>query len=88
MPREVVCGEENQPFAHRTDLGWSIVSYGDPGEHYGDVLGVSHRILVRKVFPQLKVPDQLKSEVHFVFRTQIKETIAPRRCWSQISMSG
>lgn len=25
MPREVVIGEENQPFAQKTDLGWSIV---------------------------------------------------------------
>lgn len=77
MPREVVCGKENEPFAQRTDLGWSIVSYGDPGEHYGDAFGVSHRIIVKQVVPQLKVPDQLKDEVHYVFRTQIKETLAP-----------
>ncbi|KAL2091637.1 hypothetical protein ACEWY4_013900 [Coilia grayii] len=76
VPREVVCGEESQPFAQRTDLGWNIVSYGDPGEHYGDVFGVSHHIIVRPVIPQLMAPDQLKGEVNFVFRTQIKETIA------------
>ncbi|XP_029682376.1 uncharacterized protein [Takifugu rubripes] len=33
MPREVVIGEENQPFAQRTDLGWSIVSYGEQKEN-------------------------------------------------------
>ncbi|XP_073671819.1 uncharacterized protein [Paramisgurnus dabryanus] len=76
MPREVVCGEENQPFAQKTDLGWSIVSYGNPGEHYGDAHAVSHRIIVRQVIPQLEVLDQLKGEVHFVSKTQIKEMVA------------
>lgn len=38
MPREVVCGEDNQPFAQKTDVGWSTVSYGDPGEHYSDAV--------------------------------------------------
>ena len=75
MLREVVCGEENQPFAQKTDLGWSIVSYGDPCEHYGDALGVSHCIIVRQVTPETKPTVKLKSEVHFVCKTRIKEMI-------------
>ncbi len=64
MPREVVCGEESQPFAQKTDLGWSIVSYGDPGEHYGDAIGVSHRIIVKQVMPKVNAMVKLKGEVH------------------------
>lgn len=77
MPREVVCGKENQPFAQKTDLGWSIVSYGDPGEHEGDAIGVSHRIIVRQVTPEPNPAVKLKSEVHFVCNTRIKEVVTP-----------
>lgn len=77
LPREVVCGEENQPFAQKTDLGWSIVSYGDPTEHYSDAIGVSHRIIVRQVTPEPKPSVKLKSEVHYVCKTHLKEVITP-----------
>lgn len=77
MPREVVCGEENQPFAQKTDLVWSIVSYGDSCEHYGDANGVSCRIIVRQVMPEPKPSVTLKGEVHYVCKTQIKEMITP-----------
>nr|XP_054593152.1 uncharacterized protein LOC107396330 isoform X2 [Nothobranchius furzeri] len=77
MPREVVCGEDNQPFAQKTDVGWSIVSYGDPSENYSDAIGVSHRIIVRQVIPEPKVTSNLKSNVHYVFKTRIKELTAP-----------
>ncbi|TWW62878.1 hypothetical protein D4764_04G0015250 [Takifugu flavidus] len=53
MPREVVIGEENQPFAQRTDLGWSIV------------------------IPAHKPTVKLKSEVHYVCNTRIKEVVTP-----------
>ena len=77
MPREVVIGEENQPFAQKTDLGWSIVSYGEPKENEGDAIGVSHRIIVRQVTPVHKPTVKLKSEVHYVCNTRIKELITP-----------
>ena len=77
MPREVVIGEENQPFAQKTDLGWSIVSYSDPSEHEGDAIGVSHRIIVKQVTPYLKPTVKLKGEVHYVCNTRIKEMITP-----------
>ncbi|KAK0144664.1 hypothetical protein N1851_017006 [Merluccius polli] len=77
MPREVVCGEGNQPFAQRTDLSWSIVSYVNPFEHDCDAIGVSHRIIVKQVIPQPNPPVHLKGEVHFVLKTQIKEIVTP-----------
>lgn len=77
MPREVVCGEESQPFAQKTDLGWSIVSYGDPGEHYGDAIGVSHRIIVKQVMPEVNAMVKLKGEVHYVCNTKVSEMVTP-----------
>ncbi|KAL3970370.1 KRAB domain-containing zinc finger protein [Sarotherodon galilaeus] len=77
MPREVVSGEDNQPFAQETDVGWSIVSYGDPGERYSDAIGVSHRIIVKQVTPEPKVTSKLKSKVHYVLKTRIKEMTTP-----------
>ncbi|XP_040928808.1 uncharacterized protein LOC114866078 isoform X1 [Betta splendens] len=77
LPREVVCGEENQPFAQKTDLGWSIVSYVAPFEHHGDDIGISHRIIVKRVMPESTPTAKLKSEVHYVCKTQIKELTTP-----------
>ncbi|XP_067369271.1 uncharacterized protein [Channa argus] len=77
LPREVVSGEENQPFAQKTDLGWSIVSYGVPCENYGDAIGVSHRIIVKQVIPEPTTIVKLRSEVHYVCKTQIKEMTIP-----------
>ena len=77
MPQEVVCGEENQPFAQKTDLGWSIVSYGAPSERYGDAFGVSHRIIVKLVVPETPSIVKLKGEVHYVCNTEVREMVTP-----------
>ncbi|KAI3356834.1 hypothetical protein L3Q82_003487 [Scortum barcoo] len=73
LPREIVPGEENHPFAQRTDLGWSIVGCSNPAKDYGDAIGISHRIIVRQVTPATQPPTKLKGEVHFVCRTQVRE---------------
>ena len=73
MPCEVVCGKGNQPFAQRTVLGWSVVSYGEPCE---SEIGVSHHIAVEPVTPELSNP-KLKTEVCAVFKDLIKESVAP-----------
>lgn len=49
VPRQVVSGEERQPFALKTDLGWSVIGYGNPHIDYGDLIGVSHHVLVKRV---------------------------------------
>ena len=51
VPRQVVSGEENQPFALKTDLGWSAVGYGNLCLDYGDVIGLSHQVIVKQVLP-------------------------------------
>ncbi|XP_039859773.1 uncharacterized protein LOC120716337 isoform X2 [Simochromis diagramma] len=77
MPREVVCGEENQPYAQRTDLGWSIISYCDSCDTGNDVIGVSHCIIVKQVIPETESPTKLKNKVHYICKTQVKEVTFP-----------
>ncbi|KAJ8375844.1 hypothetical protein SKAU_G00064240 [Synaphobranchus kaupii] len=73
LPREILSGEENHPYAQRTDLGWSIIGYSDPASDYSDAIGTSHRIIVRQVTPAVQPSVELKTEVHFVCKTQVKE---------------
>ncbi|XP_057709746.1 uncharacterized protein LOC130927761 [Corythoichthys intestinalis] len=77
VPREIVSGKENQPFGQRTDLGWSIVGFGNPSLDYGDAIGVSHQIIVKQVMPSIQPSSSLTSQVHYVCRTQIKEMVTP-----------
>ncbi|KAI3376732.1 hypothetical protein L3Q82_000002 [Scortum barcoo] len=77
LPREVVAGKDNEPFAQRTDLGWSIVGCVNPCVDYGDAIGSSHRVVVRQVTPYQQSPANLTSEVRYVCRTHVKEVITP-----------
>lgn len=79
LPRDVIMGNENQPYAQRSLLGWSIIGYSNTGvDHdHEDEIGVSHRVVVKRVLPTIKPSSELKSEVHFVYRTQVKEMITP-----------
>ncbi|XP_037113011.1 uncharacterized protein LOC119126082 isoform X2 [Syngnathus acus] len=62
LPREVVSGKDNEPFAQRTDLGWSIVGCADPCVDYGDAIGSSHRIVVKQVITPPEVIKALESD--------------------------
>nr|XP_054594598.1 uncharacterized protein LOC129162115 isoform X2 [Nothobranchius furzeri] len=73
LPREVVSGQDNEPFAQRTDLGWSIVGHGNPCVEYGDAIGIRYRIVVRQVKPKVDAALNLKGEVHYVNRSKVKE---------------
>lgn len=77
LPREVVSGKDGQPFAQRTDLGWSIVGCSNPCIDYGDAIGLSHRIVVKEVTPIPKCPHSLTTEVQYSCRRQIKELATP-----------
>ncbi|CAI5654355.1 unnamed protein product [Oreochromis niloticus] len=84
VPREVVSGRENQPFVQKTDLGWSIVGYGNPCLDYGDAFGISHQVIVKEVVPDIQPSSNLTNKVHYVYRTQIKEIISP----TEVILSG
>lgn len=73
LPREVLAGTENQPYAQLTDLGWSIVGCSYQVHNQSDVIGTSHRVIVREVTPTVQQLVELRQEVHFVCRTQVKE---------------
>lgn len=77
LPREVVSGKDGQPFAQRTDLGWSIVGCSNPCIDYGDAVGLSHRIVVKEVTPILKSSHGLTTEVRYSCQRQIKELATP-----------
>nr|XP_057941354.1 uncharacterized protein LOC131137424 [Doryrhamphus excisus]XP_057941355.1 uncharacterized protein LOC131137424 [Doryrhamphus excisus] len=79
LPRDVITGSETQPYAQRSVLGWSIIGYSSNDIDYDheDEIGVSHRIIIKKVFPAIKPSLEIKSEVQFVCRTQVKEIITP-----------
>lgn len=49
LPRDVIMGDEDQPYAQRSALGWSIIgcSNADIDCSHEDEIGVSHRIIVK-----------------------------------------
>lgn len=73
LPRDVLSGKEDQPFAHRSVLGWSIIGYNNYHDDYEDEIGVSHRIIVKQDLPAVETSHKLKPKVHFVCRNKIKE---------------
>ncbi|KAL6459770.1 hypothetical protein MHYP_G00315290 [Metynnis hypsauchen] len=77
LPREVVPGKDNEPFAQKTDLGWSIVGCVSPCVDYGDAIGSSHKIITKFVKPQFQTSKNLTTEVKYIYRTQVKEFISP-----------
>ena len=48
-PRQVITTEDQEPYAQKTDLGWSIVGCVKPSHDLNDVAGYSHRIAVKEM---------------------------------------
>jgi len=80
VPREVIPGSHDDPYALRTDLGWGIVGRVRWGpDHDGDVFGVTNRIITRTV-PESGVLSVVKSASRrclFTLGTKTKEIINP-----------
>lgn len=53
LPRHVIMGDEDQPHAQRSALGWSITGRSETDIDHGheDEIGVSHRIIIKQVLP-------------------------------------
>ncbi len=67
-PREVIIGGDEEPYAIRTDLGWSIVGCSSP---HSDTFGVSrlcHRITVKEL------PSITPGDVICVLESEFKDT--------------
>ncbi|XP_055068032.2 uncharacterized protein [Misgurnus anguillicaudatus] len=77
LPRNVVSGKEGEPFAQKSVLGWSIIGYSNPDNGFADEIGISHRIISKEVLPATQTPQPIKSEVHFVYQTKVKEMFTP-----------
>ena len=50
IPREVIAGESNEPYAVKTDLGWSIVGSISPSS-VSETTGFCYRVSAREVYP-------------------------------------
>lgn len=48
-PREVITGGDNEPYAVKTDLGWSIVGGAPQLVNASNVTGLCHRVCVKEV---------------------------------------
>jgi hypothetical protein len=47
IPRQTVIGQDHEPFAYRTDLGWGIIgNVGRPAHRDDDDVGIANRITV------------------------------------------
>ncbi|KAL2092899.1 hypothetical protein ACEWY4_012697 [Coilia grayii] len=77
LPRDVLSGEEGQPFAQKSVLGWSIIGYNNFVMDLKDEIGVSHRIIAKQVLPAIKLTHKFTSEVHYVHWSKVKEILSP-----------
>lgn len=73
----MLSGEEGQPFAQKSILGWSIIGYNNLAIDLEDEVGVSHLIVKKQVLPAAEPACRLKSEVCYVCRSKVKEIISP-----------
>ena len=86
-PKDVILPTGNEPYAQRTDLGWSIVGIVDSSAiefDECDPFGVSHRIIAHEIPSALwtKTEDNetqdTPEKVLFAFRSRVKELVTPK----------
>ena len=73
-PRQVLTGKDNEPYAQRTDLGWSIVGRTTPRLNLENVTALNHRITTRSEFIDVKY-----RSLPFVCLETDRSTSAPQR---------
>lgn len=65
-PRRVITGRDDEPYAIKTDLGWSVVGSALRSAHSTEVTGLCHRIAVRELPPL--TPASVIRALEFDFR--------------------
>ena len=50
-PRQVILGGDSEPFAVRTDLGWSIIGGSSPHHDSPSIINMCHRVAVKELPP-------------------------------------
>ena len=88
-PRSVVACEGNQPFAVKTDLGWSIIGYSNNDDEIIGAVGMTHRVLTTEVPMDLCLslkselsPAEVKlapTKLFFVHKTNVQEMLSPHQ---------
>ena len=94
MPREIIPGEDDSPYALRSDLGWGIIGkISQPlSEEDGDEdeIGVSHRIYTCEAWeppdPQVDAVEPSKRGCNFSVKTNVKEVINPFQVMKMFEM--
>ena len=94
MPREIIPGEDDSPYAFRSDLGWGIIGRvsqplsGEDGDE--DEIGVSHRIYTieacEPLDPQADPEGLNKRSCNFSVKTNVKEVINPFQVMKMFEM--
>ena len=94
MPREIIPGEDDSPYALRSDLGWGIIGRtcqplsGDDGDE--DEIGVSHRVYTieacEPLDPQVDAEGPNKRSCNFSVKTNVKEVINPFQIMKMFEM--
>lgn len=94
MPREIIPGEDDSPYALRSDLGWGIIGKisqplsGEDGDE--DEIGVSHRIYTiescEPLDPQADLEGLNKRSCNFSVKTNVKEVINPFQVMKMFEM--